>query len=292
MAGKFETTLYEVADRIATITLNRPEQLNAFSVPAMREFIAALDAADSDDDVRVIIITGAGKAFCAGADISRGPNSFDYASYNSPRDELKVDGTYRDSGGFMTLRLYRSNKPVIAAINGAAAGVGATMPLAADIRLAADDARFVFPFVRRGIVPESCSSWFLPRIVGISKALKWCLSGSVISSSEALASGLVEALYPRNELLPAARAIASEIAKNTAPVAVALTRQMMWRMLGASHPMEAHRVDSRAVQHCGSAPDTYEGVGAFLEKRQPEFGDTLAGGLPDVFQDWVEPEFR
>lgn len=291
MRKRFETTLYEVSSGVATITLDLAEQLNAFTVPAMREFVSALDLADQDDTVRAIIVTGSGRAFCAGADISRGPNTFDYASYNSPRDELVEDGIYRDSGGFMALRMYRSNKPIIAAINGPAAGVGATMPLAADIRIASLSARFVFPFVRRGIVPESCSSWFLPRIVGISTALRWCLSGRAVSAEEALASGLVSELHEQDDLMTAAQAIAQEIAENTAPVAVALTRQMLWRMLGADHPMQAHRADSRGVQACGASRDVYEGVSAFLDKRQPVFSGCVSRELPDIFPDWVEPRF-
>jgi enoyl-CoA hydratase/carnithine racemase len=292
MSLKLETTRYEIEDRIATITIDRPEQLNAFSVPAMREMLAAFDEADRDDGVRAVIITGAGKAFCAGADLSRGPQAFDYASYKSVRDELIEHGIYRDSGGFMSLRLFKMNKPVVAAINGPAAGVGATMPLACDIRLASAKARFIYPFVRRGIVPESCSSWYLPRIVGISTALEWTLTGRQVGAEEALARGLVRSVHAPDELMPAARSIAREIADNAAPQAVALARQMMWRMMGADHPMAAHRVDSRGVQALGKTPDVYEGVAAFLEKREPVFAGSVAQGLPDIFPDWDEPDFR
>jgi enoyl-CoA hydratase/carnithine racemase len=291
MPLKLDTTLYEVEDRVATITINRPDELNAFTVPAMREMLAAFDEADRDDEVRAVIVTGAGKAFCAGADISRGPHAFHYASYTSVRDELVEHGIYRDSGGYMTLRLYQMNKPVIAAINGAAAGVGATMPLACDIRLASTKAKFLFPFVRRGIVPESCSSWFLPRIVGLPTALEWTLTGRLIGAEEALSRDLVRSVHEPDALLPAARAIAKEIADNTAPQAVALTRQMIWRMLGAKHPMEAHRADSRGVDSLGKTPDVYEGVASFLEKRDAVFKGSLRD-LPDIFPDWEEPEFR
>jgi len=292
MALKLETTLYEVEDRVATITMNRAEQLNAFSVPAMREMLAAFDEADKDDNVRAVIVTGAGKAFCAGADISRGPHAFDYASYTSVRDELVEKGIYRDSGGYMTLRLFQMNKPVIAAINGPAAGVGATFPLACDFRLASTKARFLYPFVQRGIVPESCSSWFLPRIVGLPMALEWTLTGRFVRAEEALAHGLVRSIHEPEALLPAAREIAREIVENTAPQAVALTRQMMWRMQGAKHPMEAHRADSRGVEQLGKTPDVYEGVASFLEKRKAIYKGSVAQGLPDIFPDWEEPEFH
>ncbi|MFQ3596293.1 MAG: crotonase/enoyl-CoA hydratase family protein, partial [Sphingomonadaceae bacterium] len=257
----FEQIALEVADGIATITLNRPDRLNAFTGRMMHELIAAFDATDADDAVRCVIVTGAGRAFCAGADLSEGAKTFDYearsdaastrAGHGSP---VNPDGTtdyaheaVRDGGGRVTLRIFESLKPVIAAVNGPAVGVGVTMQLPMDIRLASESARFGFVFARRGIVPEACSSWFLPRLVGIAQAMEWCATGRVFDAAEALSGRLVSRVLPPDELLPAARALAREIADNTAPVSVALTRQMLWRMLGADHPMEAHKVDSRAI---------------------------------------------
>ncbi len=289
------SAIYEVADRVATITMNRPDRLNAFTPAMMREMLDAFDAADRDDEVRALIITGSGRAFCAGADLSGGSDAFDYGDGgcgDGTEPALVEHGVHRDTGGLITLRLFQMNKPVIAAINGAAAGFGATFPLACDMRLASSSARFFYPFVRRGIVPESCSSWFLPRIVGLPTALDWSLSGRAISADEAFSSGLVRSLHAPETLLAEARAIAMEIATNTAAQAVALTRQMIWRMMGASHPMEAHRVDSRGVEALGKASDTYEGVAAFLEKRRPRFSATTTHAMPDIFPDWEEPSFR
>src|SRR6478609_1331815 len=249
----YETLLYEVSDHVLTITLNRPDRLNAFTGTMMNELIAAFDAADADDDVRAIIVTGAGRAFCAGADLSQGAKTFDFAARADRPDKQgapqRPDGgiaysheSVRDGGGRLSLRIFECMKPVIAAINGPAVGVGATMLLPMDIRIASEDARFGFVFARRGITPEACSSWFLPRVVGISQALEWTCTGRIFSAQEALAGRLVKQLYKPDELLPAARALAREIADNTAPVSLAITRQMMWRMLGADHPMEAHRI--------------------------------------------------
>ena len=278
---------YEVADRIATITLNRPDQLNAFTTTMMRELIDAFDRVDADDDVRVVIVTGAGRGFCAGADLSGGGDTF-----SAGGSDIQTDvGVPRDGGGMVSLRIFDCKKPVIGAINGAAVGVGVTMTLPMDIRLASDSARFGFVFARRGIVPEACSSWFLPRLVGISQAAEWCYSGRVFPAAEALSGGLVRSVHGAEELLPAARAIATEIAANTAPVSVALTRQMLWRMLGASHPMEAHRVDSRGILERGRSADSREGVVSFLEKRAPEFPVKVSDGLPDIFPTYVSPTF-
>ncbi len=286
MDSGFEQILYEVDAGVVTITLNRPERLNAWTETMGGELIDALDRVDSDDDVRAVIITGAGRGFCAGADLEAGGQTFDYRARGA-RDEVP-----RDGGGRFVLRVFECTKPVIAAINGPAVGVGATMTLPMDIRLAADDARIGFVFARRGIVPEACSSWFLPRLVGISQAMEWVATGRVFSADEALAGGLVRSLHPRGELLDAARAIAREIADNTAPVSVALARRLMWTMLGAEHPMIAHRADSRAMFARGRSADAREGIASFLEKRPADFPDRVSDGLPDVFPGWSPPEFR
>ncbi len=279
---------YEVADRIATITLHRPDQLNAFTGTMRVEVVDAFDRVDADDDVRAVIVTGAGRGFCAGADLSGGGETFSKGG----SDEIPEDvGIPRDGGGLVSLRIFECTKPVIGAINGAAVGVGVTMTLPMDIRLASEHAKFGFVFARRGIVPEACSSWFLPRLVGISQAAEWCYSGRVFPASEALAGGLVRSVHPADELLPAARAIATEIAEHTAPVSVALTRQMLWRMLGASHPMEAHKVDSRGIMSRGASPDAREGVVSFLEKRPPAFPVKVSDGLPEIFPSYETPKF-
>jgi len=291
-APTFETILYAVEDGVATITLNRPDRLNAFTTQMMLDMIAAFDATDADDAVKVVIVTGAGRGFCAGADLSAGAATFNYAARGeAARDEAKVGDVYRDGGGRLTLRIFDSLKPVIAAVNGPAVGIGVTMQLAMDIRIASEAARFGFVFARRGIAPEAASSWFLPRLVGISKALEWCYSGRVFPAAEALEGGLVRSVHAPDDLLPAARAIAKEIVDNTAPVSVSLIRQMMWRNLGASHPMEAHRVDSRAIQARGRSRDAAEGVSAFLEKRTPAYPDRVSTDLPDIWPAWSPPEF-
>jgi len=280
---------YEVADSIATITLHRPERMNAFTDVMMREMIDAFDHVDADDDVRVVIVTGAGdRAFCAGADLGGGGETF----AKGGSDIQTAVGVPRDGGGMVSLRIFDCTKPVIGAINGAAVGVGVTMTLPMDIRLASDNARFGFVFARRGIVPEACSSWFLPRLVGISTATEWCYTGRVFPASEALERGLVRSVHAPDDLLPAAVELAREIADNTAPVSVALTRQMLWRMLGADHPMEAHRVDSRGIQSRGASADAKEGVESFLEKRRPAYPVKVSDGVPDLFVDYVEPEFH
>jgi len=278
---------YDVAEHIATITLNRPEQLNAFTGVMMNEMIDAFDRIDADDDVRAVIVTGAGRGFCAGADLSSGGETFSRGG----SDVIADSGVPRDGGGLLTLRIFACKKPVIGAINGPAVGVGVTMTLPMDIRLASENARFGFVFARRGIVPEACSSYFLPRVVGISQAAEWCYTGRVFPASEALAGRLVRSLHAPDELLPAARALAAEIAENASPVSVALTRQMLWRMLGADHPMDAHRVDSRGILERGRSADSREGVMSFLEKRPAEFPLSVSADLPEIFPDWVDKEF-
>ncbi len=279
--------LYDVAEHIATITLNRPDKLNAFTNTMMHEIIDAFDQIDADDDVRAVIVTGAGRGFCAGADLSGGG-----ATFSAGGSDVQTDiGVPRDGGGLVSLRIFECTKPVIGAINGAAVGVGVTMTLPMDIRIASDAARFGFVFARRGIVPEACSSWFLPRVVGISQAAEWVYTGRVFGAHEAHAARLVRSVHPGDELLAIARALASEIADNTAPVSVALSRQMLWRMLGASHPMDAHRVDSRGIKERGKSADSREGVVSFLEKRAAVFPDLVSSGIPEIFPGWTDPTF-
>ena len=266
---EFETILYSVEDGIATITLNRPEKLNAFTTRMMVEMIAAFDLTDADDAVKAVIVTGAGRAFCAGADLSGGGSTFDRDANPEPaRMAVRVNGVDRDGGGRVTLRIFESLKPVIAAVNGPAVGIGVTMQLAMDMRMASTTARFGFVFAKRGITPEAGSSWFLPRLVGIQTALEWCYTGRVFPAQEALDKGLVRSLHEPDDLLPAARALAREIIDNTAPVSIALTRQMIWRMAGADHPMHGAPVltVARFISR-GASPDAREGVTSFLEKR-------------------------
>ena len=278
----------EVSDQVATITLDRPEQLNAFTGTMMTEMIDAFDRTDADDDVRAVIVTGRGRGFCAGADLSGGGDTFSRGGGGEPSG---ADNIPRDGGGMLTLRIFESKKPVIAAVNGAAVGVGVTMTLPMDIRLASESARFGFVFARRGIVPEAASSYFLPRAVGLQQAAEWVYTGRIFGAAEALAGRLVRSVHPPDELIPAARAIANEIAENTAPVSVALSRLMMWRMLGADHPMEAHRADSRAILYRGRSDDAREGVNSFLEKRPAQFPVKVSDGLPDIFPDWQDRQF-
>jgi enoyl-CoA hydratase/carnithine racemase len=293
MTAPFETLAYAVEDGLATVTLNRPEQLNTFTARMRDELIAAFDLTDADDAVRAVILTGAGRAFCAGADLSAAGDTFDYAKRRDALREASRRGdVYRDGGGQVTLRMFRSLKPVIGAINGAAVGIGATMQLPMDVRLASTQARFGFVFARRGITPEAASSWFLPRLVGMQTALEWCISGRVFGAQEALERGLVRSVHEPQDLLPAARALAHEMTRHSAPVSVALTRQLLWRMAGAVHPMAAHGLDSRAIQARGQAQDVREGVGAFLQKREPVWPDRVSRDLPDFF-DWRgEPDFE
>jgi enoyl-CoA hydratase/carnithine racemase len=293
----YETIQYEVAEQILTITLSRPEKLNAFNATMQRELIEAFDAADKDDNIRAIIVTGAGRAFCAGADLSSGADTFDRDSKRGAIRRLAdgrvdySDANVRDGGGQVTLRIFKCLKPVIAAVNGPAVGIGVTMQLAMDIRIASEDARFGFVFSQRGIVPEAASSWFLPRIVGISQALEWCYTGRVFPAQEALAGRLVSKVVPPDQLLPTARQLAGEIAARTAPVSIALIRQMMWRMLGADDPMEAHKVDSRGIYTRGRSEDVKEGVMSFLEKRPANFKNKVSSDMPDFFPWWDEREY-
>ena len=272
---------------VMTLTLDRPEKLNAFTIEMMQQLIDAFDVADADDAVRAVVVTGAGRAFCAGADISGGTKGF------VDVEKRKVgDSIVRDGGGLLTLRIFDSLKPVIAAVNGAAVGVGATMQLPMDMRLASEDAKFGFVFGRRGIVPEACSSWFLPRVVGISKAMEWSTTGRIFDAQEALSAGLVRSVHKPADLLGAAQELAEEIGENNAPVSVALTRQMMWRMLGADHPMQAHRVDSLAIELRSASADAAEGVRSFTEKRPAVFPDKVSTDLPDIFPDWSAPKWQ
>jgi enoyl-CoA hydratase/carnithine racemase len=282
----FEQITTEQSERILTITLNRPERLNAWTPTMCNELLSAFDEADADDEVGAIIVTGAGRGFCAGADLSGGGETFDW------RERAKEGEVPEDNGGVFTLRIFASKKPVIAAINGPAVGVGATMTLPMDVRIASQEARMGFVFARRGIVPEACSSWFLPRVVGISRAMEWVATGRVFSAQEGLEAGLLRSLHPPDELLGAARELAHEIVDNTAPVSVALARRMMWSMLGASHPMLAHRADSRGMFARGQSADAVEGVTSFLEKRPAHFPDRVSAGLPNVLEGWTEPEFE
>lgn len=292
----YNTIRYEVEDGVALITLSRPDKLNAFTPEMMREMIDAVDRTDADDAVRAVIFTGEGRAYCAGADLSAGTRGFVDESQQSL---MNTDGSVnysseaaRDGGGLLTLRLFESRKPLIGAINGAAVGIGVTMTLPMDIRLASEAARFGFVFTRRGIVPEAASSWFLPRVVGVSKALEWCYSGRVFDAQEALDGGLVRSIHAPGDLLHAARAIAREIVENTAPVSVALTRQMLWRGLGQSHPMEAHRIDSRAILSRTASADAAEGVASFLEKRPAAYPDKVSKDMPDFYPWWHDQPYR
>lgn len=293
---EYKSILFEVADRVATITLHRPEKMNAFTTAMMLEMIHAFDRVDADDGIRAVVVTGAGRAYCAGADISGGAADFltDPAVARGAKEGTLdfSDPSVRDGGGILTLRIFRMEKPVIGAINGAAVGIGATMTLPMDIRLAGDNAKFGFVFARRGIVPEAASTYFLPRIVGINRALRWCYSGRVFDAAEAKDGGLVDDVLSADELLPAAYAIAREIADNTAPVAIALTRQMMWRGLGLDDPMEAHKIESRGILTRSLSEDAKEGVAAFFERRSPRFPDKVSHDLPPYYPWWAERPYE
>jgi enoyl-CoA hydratase/carnithine racemase len=277
----YEEIRYEVTDGVLTITLDRPDKLNAFTATMCRELLDAFDQADRDDAVRVIIVTGAGRGFCAGADLSSGGGTFDNAAREAIED-------HRDGGGLVSLRIYESIKPVIAAINGPAVGVGITMTLPMDLRIASSTARMGFVFARRGIVPEACSSWFLPRIVGISQAVEWVYTGRVFDADEALRGGLLSRVVAPDQLLPTARALAREIADNTSAMSITLARQMLWGMLGADHPMEAHKVDSKCIYFMGRSADAYEGVQSFLQKRPAKFTMRPSRDLPPFYPWWRE----
>ena len=282
---------YDVADRIATITLDRPEKMNAFTETMRLELHDAFDRSDADDDVRAVIVTGTGeRAFCAGADLTPEGGRTPFSNPDAV-DDLS-DPRVRDGGGKLTLRIYQSTKPVIGAINGAAVGVGVTMQLPMDIRLASTTARFGLVFARRGIVPEAASSWFLPKIVGLPQALEWTMTGRVFNAEEALRGGLVRSLHAPADLLPAARALAMEIAQNTSAVSVAMTRAMLWRLPSAPHPMMAHRVDSRAIYRLSKGADAQEGVQSFLQKRPASFPAKVSADMPDFYPWWEEPAFE
>ena len=296
----FDTLLYDIEDNILTITLNRPDKLNAFNFQMQNDLIKAFDEADKDDNVKAIIVTGAGRGFCAGADLSAGARTFDFESRDDRSDKQgavlengEIDWSnpsIRDGGGLVTLRIFDCLKPVISACNGPAVGVGVTMQLAMDIRLASEEARYGFVFARRGLVPEACSSWFLPKIVGISQALEWVYSGKVFPAEEALKGGLVRSIHKADDLLNDAKEIALEITKNCAPVSVALSRQMLWKMAGADHPMEAHKIDSRGIFARGRMQDAKEGVTSFLEKREAKFSDGIKD-IPDYYPWWDKKEY-
>jgi enoyl-CoA hydratase/carnithine racemase len=287
----FTQILYDVADGIATITMHRPEKMNAFTNVMMREMCTAFDLVDTDDAVRAVIVTGSGdRAFCAGADLTPDKGGDVFASGSEV--ETLSDERVRDSGGRLTLRIFQCKKPVIGAINGAAVGIGATMQLPMDFRLASETARFGFVFARRGIVPEAASSWFLPRLVGMQQALEWCMTGRVFNADEALQGGLVRSVHAPADLLDAAKTLAREIADNTAPVSIALTRAMLWRLSAAEHPMAAHEIDSRAIYRRSRSGDAKEGISSFLEKRAPIYPDKVSTDMPDFFPWWDEPAYK
>ena len=286
----YETVQTALDEGVFTLTLHRPDRMNAFTETMLRELLEVFDEIDRNDDVRAVIVTGSGRAFCAGADLGRADSgtagrAFDYS-------ESESRAPHRDGGGLLTLRIFECLKPVIAAVNGAAVGVGVTMQLPMDIRIASERAKFGFVFARRGIVPEAASSWFLPRVVGISRAMEWVATGRIFEASEALEGGLVSRVVPPDALIPTAQGIAREIADHASPVSVALGRQMMWKMLGADHPMAAHQVDSAAIQSRGASPDGHEGVKSFLEKRPARFPLTVSRDMPDFFPWWKPREFE
>jgi enoyl-CoA hydratase/carnithine racemase len=283
----YQTLLTSLDAGIFTITLNRPERLNALNSQMLQDFLEVLDEVDSNDEIRVVVITGAGRGFCAGADLGAGSGTFDYKD----KAGSKPSRAPRDGGGTLTLRLYKCIKPIIAAINGPAVGIGATMLLPMDIRLASEQARVGFVFARRGIVLEACSSWFLPRVVGINQAMEWVATGRIFDAAEAKTGGLVSQVVPADQLLERAYQLAREIVENTSGVSVALCRQMMWRMLGAPHPMDAHRIDSAGVNYMGASKDGHEGVQSFLDKRAAQFSMSPSADMPDFYPWWSEPEY-
>ena len=284
---KFETLRTETKENSLIIHLSREERMNAFTLTMQQEIVAALDEAENMDEIKSIIFTGDGKAYCAGADLSSGGNTFD-----NRKGREKTNNVVRDSGGLLTLRLFKSKKPLIAAVNGAAVGIGATMLLPMDFRICSEEARFGFVFARRGIVPEAASSWFLPRLVGITKALELCYSGKIISAKEAEDINLVSEVLPKGQLIERALAVANEFTAESSQISIALTRQMMWRMLGADDPMEAHKIDSRGVFELGQSGEAIEGVKSFLEKRPPSFPGKVSKDMPSFYPWWDEKEFE
>lgn len=286
---EFATFDYRLEDGVAVATFNRPDRMNTFTNQVMEEMIRLFDHTDADDDVRAVVVTGSGRAFCAGADLGTGGNTFDYDKRQRGEDII-VNGIRRDGGGRVTLRIFDSLKPVIAAVNGAAVGIGVTMQLPMDARLASTGARFGFVFNRRGITPEACSSWFLPRLVGVPNALEWIYSGRVFGAQEALDKGLVQSLHDPDDLLPAAIAHARAMTESSAPVSIAVSRKLVWQMLGAAHPMDAHIIDSRSIQARGKSADAKEGIASFLEKREASYPDKVSTDMPDL--PWPEaPQF-
>ena len=284
--NKFNSLETSVKNKILTICFNRPEKMNTFSGELLKEIFEALDIAEKDDEIRAVIFTGSGKAFCAGADLSSGEDTFDMS------DKKNSSDVKRDTGGILTLRLFNFKKPLIAAINGAAVGVGVTMTLPMDVRISSDKAKFGFVFAKRGIVPEACSSWFLPKIVGISNALQWCLSGRIFQPQEALEKGLVSEITNEDDLLKRAEEIAADFVNATSSISVTLIRQMLWKMLGADHPMDAHKIDSRGVYYLGKSGEASEGVLSFLEKREPNFPGKVSKDLPEFYPWWDEKDFK
>ena len=289
---EFTQIKLDTADGIATLTLSRPEKMNAFTGVMMQEMIDAIDITDADDSVRAVIVTGEGeRAFCAGADLTPDEGAGNVFARHDPVDDLS-DTRVRDGGGRLVLRLFNSQKPLIGACNGVAVGVGATMQLPFDMRLCSDNARFGFVFARRGITPEACSSWFLPRLVGMQTALEWCMTGRIFDAGEARERGLVRSVHPQGELMDAAVSLAREIADNTSAVSVAMTRAMLWRLSATDHPMMAHRIDSRSIYRLGKSEDSKEGVRSFLEKRPPAYPDTVSANMPDFYPWWDEPGYE
>ncbi len=283
---KFEQILYKVNDRIALITLNRPDKLNAWTKVMADELVEAFEMADRDDQVRVVIVTGAGRGFCAGADL-------DASAFGKRQQKMSSqEDAPRDTAGQLTLKIFETKKPVIAAINGPAVGVGTTMTLAMDIRLASETAKMGLVFNRRGLVPEGCSTWFLSRIMGFSQAAEWIYTGRIITAKEALEGGLVSRVLPPDELLPAAKKLAMEIADNTSAISTALSRSMLWHMMCADHPMEAHRIESKALQYMFHSKDVAEGVASFLEKRPPKFEMKPSKEMPDFYPWWKQPPYK
>jgi enoyl-CoA hydratase/carnithine racemase len=286
----FTEILYEVDGPAAIVTLNRPERLNAFTGTMQQELVQAFDMADADDTVRGVIVTGAGRGFCAGADLGSGGDTFNYDARGSAPAAPKQ--APRDGGGIVTLRIFDSKKPVIGAINGPAVGVGLTMTLPMDVRFVADTAKLGFVFAGRGIAPDAAASWFLPRIVGISQALEWVLTARVFPAQEALDAGLVKQVLPAADVLPAARALVDEIARGSAPVSAVVSRGLLWHMLGSDHPMAAHRADSAAIFDLGRKADSKEGVMAFLEKRAPDWKLKPSHDLPSTYPWWDDPTYE